>query len=134
MLGPDHPDVAISLNDLANLYQRQSRYADAEMLYKRSLAISERALGPDHPDVAASLNNLAMLYKDRGRLPDAEQLIKESLAITEKGLGSNHPDLAVTLVNLGLVYENAFARRYSQPRSPNAERSTPGGAYHPVEP
>src|ERR1700716_3728987 len=26
------------------------------------------------------------------------------------------------------------AGRYSQPRSPNAERSTPGGAYHPVEP
>jgi hydroxypyruvate isomerase len=27
----------------------------------------------------------------------------------------------------------AGAGRYSQPRSPNAERSTPGGAYHPVE-
>src|SRR5665213_2011725 len=26
------------------------------------------------------------------------------------------------------------AECYSQPRSPNAERSTPGGAYHPVEP
>jgi hypothetical protein len=25
-------------------------------------------------------------------------------------------------------------RRYSHPRSPNSERSTPGGAYHPVEP
>ena len=23
---------------------------------------------------------------------------------------------------------------YSHPRSPNAERSTPGGAYHPAEP
>jgi hypothetical protein len=26
------------------------------------------------------------------------------------------------------------AERYNQPRSPNAERSTPGGAYHPAEP
>jgi len=26
------------------------------------------------------------------------------------------------------------SRHYSHPRSPNAERSTPGGAYHPVEP
>ena len=25
-------------------------------------------------------------------------------------------------------------RRYSHPRSPNSERSTPGGAYHPAEP
>ena len=28
----------------------------------------------------------------------------------------------------------AAAERYSHPRSPNAERSTPGGAYHPAEP
>ena len=26
------------------------------------------------------------------------------------------------------------AKRYSHPRLPNAERSTPGGAYHPAEP
>ncbi len=34
-------------------------------LYKRSLAINEKALGPDHPDVAVSLNNLAALYMTR---------------------------------------------------------------------
>ena len=34
-LGPDHPDVAISLNNLAALYNDQGRYADAEPLYKR---------------------------------------------------------------------------------------------------
>jgi Flp pilus assembly protein TadD len=32
-LGPDHPDVAQSLNNLALLYANQSRYADAELLY-----------------------------------------------------------------------------------------------------
>ena len=52
-LGPDHPDVARSLNNLAALYETQGRYADAEPLYKRSLAIREKALGPDHPDVAS---------------------------------------------------------------------------------
>ena len=57
--GPDHPDVATSLNNLAELYRAQGRYADAEPLYKRSLAIREKAFGPDHPDVATSLNNLA---------------------------------------------------------------------------
>lgn len=30
----------------------------AEPLYKRSLAIGEKALGADHPDVALSLSNL----------------------------------------------------------------------------
>ena len=52
-LGPDHPHVAQSLNNLAVLYQSQGRYAEAEPLYKRALAIREKALGPEHPDVAA---------------------------------------------------------------------------------
>ena len=33
-LGPDHPDVAHSLNNLAGLYQKTGRYAEAEPLYK----------------------------------------------------------------------------------------------------
>ncbi len=40
-------------------YQYHGRYADAEPLYERSLAILEKALGPEHPEVATSLNNLA---------------------------------------------------------------------------
>ena len=63
-------------------------------LYKRSLAIREKALGPDHPDVAQSLNNLAVLYRDQGRYADAEPLYKRSLAINEKALGPDHPDVA----------------------------------------
>jgi len=51
-LGLDHPDVALSLNNLALLYKAQGRYADAEPVYKRALAIYEKALGPTHPYVA----------------------------------------------------------------------------------
>ena len=38
-VGPDHPDVATSLNNLAELYRAQGEYAKAEPLYTRSLAI-----------------------------------------------------------------------------------------------
>ncbi len=54
--------MAASLNNLAELYRAQDRYAKAEPLYERALGISEKGLGPDHPHVAASLNNLAVLY------------------------------------------------------------------------
>jgi CHAT domain-containing protein len=60
-LGPEHPDVATALNNLAGLYRAQGRYAEAEPAYKRSLAIREKALGPEHPAVATALNNLAWL-------------------------------------------------------------------------
>ena len=103
-LGPDHPDVAVALNNLADLYQAQGRYADAEPLYKRALAIREKTLGPDHPDVAISLNNLAELYRAQGRYADAEPLYKRALAIREKTLGPDHPDVAVSLNSLANLY------------------------------
>ena len=68
-LGRDHPDVALSLNNLAELYRNQGKYAEAEPLYGRSLAIREKALVPDHYDVAESLNNLALLYRYQGSTP-----------------------------------------------------------------
>lgn len=40
-LGPDHPDVATSLNNLALLYNTMGDYARAEPLSERSLAIRE---------------------------------------------------------------------------------------------
>src|SRR5262245_24479661 len=46
-LGPEHPDVGASLNNLAELYRVQGRYAEAEPLQRRSLAIREKALGPE---------------------------------------------------------------------------------------
>ena len=44
-LGPDHPDVAQSVNNLADLYLAQGRYADAEPLYKRALASTPEQKG-----------------------------------------------------------------------------------------
>ena len=70
------------------LYEAQGRYADAEPLYKRSLAIREKALGPDHPDVATSLNNLAELYRAQGRYADAEPLYKRVIGNTRKSTRS----------------------------------------------
>ncbi len=82
--GPDHPTTDTKLNNLAELYRAQGKYAEAEPLYKRALAIRENALGPHHQDVATSLNNLALLYRAQGRHAEAEPLYKRSLAIREK--------------------------------------------------
>jgi tetratricopeptide (TPR) repeat protein len=69
--GPDHPDVARSLNNLAALYQSLGWPAEAEPLYRRCLKIMEAKLGPDHPDVARSLNNLACLQVEQGQWTEA---------------------------------------------------------------
>ena len=49
-LGPDHPKVATALNNLAVLLRATNRLDEAEPLFRRALAIDERAYGPDHPE------------------------------------------------------------------------------------
>jgi hypothetical protein len=48
-LGPDHPNVAMSLNNMARLLQATNRRAEAEPLMRRALAIGKKSSGPDHP-------------------------------------------------------------------------------------
>jgi CHAT domain-containing protein/tetratricopeptide (TPR) repeat protein len=104
-LGPDHPDVATSLNNLAMLLQAKGDYAGAEPLYRRTLAVREKALGPDHPDVAQSLNNLAELLQAKGDYAGAEPLLRRALTIREKALGSDHPAVATSLGNLATLLQ-----------------------------
>jgi tetratricopeptide (TPR) repeat protein len=82
-LGPDHPAVGVSLNNLAALYKDQGQYAQAEPLYKRSLAILEKTT-PNHPYVAGILNNLSGLYMKMGEKEKAIPLINRARKI---GLG-----------------------------------------------
>ena len=77
--------MATSLNNLGEVYRLQGRYAEAEPLYERALAVRETALGPEHSDVAQSLSGLAILYVAQGRYAEAEPLHERALAIFEKG-------------------------------------------------
>ena len=83
---------------------RYRRSLQAEPLFKRALAIAEKALEPDHSLVATSVNNLATLYYAQGQYVQAESLLKRALAIDEKALGPNHPDVARDRNNLAALY------------------------------
>jgi Tfp pilus assembly protein PilF len=58
-LGPDHPDTAQSLNNLAVVLYNQGDLDGARPLHERALAIYETRLGTDHPDTVRSRQNLA---------------------------------------------------------------------------
>ncbi len=101
--GPDHPNVAIRLSNLAGLLQATNRLAEAEPLTRRALAIDEKTYGPDHPNVAIRLNNLARLLQDKNRLAEAEPMMRRALAIDENSYGPDYPDVAIRLNNLALL-------------------------------
>jgi tetratricopeptide (TPR) repeat protein len=64
-LGSDHPDVAMTLNNLAMLLKKQEKYEEAAAIYERALAIFERALGAEHPKVVACKENYERLRRLR---------------------------------------------------------------------
>jgi len=99
-LGPEHPDTATSLNDLAWILNAKGEHALAEPLYRRALAIREKVEGPGHPATAMSLNNLAELLRERGDYAASEPLHRRALAIRERTLGPEDPDTATSLNNL----------------------------------
>jgi tetratricopeptide (TPR) repeat protein len=80
-LSPEHPDIAVSLNNLANLLRTQAKYVEAEPQYRRALAIREKTLGPEHPLVAEVLEDLAKLFRATGRDDAAEELEQRAAAI-----------------------------------------------------
>ncbi len=112
VLGEEHPDVAISMDNLAVLHKNLGRYSEAEPLYKRSLEIGKKVLGEEHPDVAITMNNLAMLYGETGRYSEAEPLCKRSLEIQQKLLHKDHLLIAKSMNNLAELYRETG--RYSE--------------------
>ncbi|MEV2267852.1 FxSxx-COOH system tetratricopeptide repeat protein [Nonomuraea africana] len=103
-LGPDHPDVATCLGNLASSLRDLGRASEAVPLFQRALAITEAALGPGHPDVAIRLGNLAVSFRDLGRVGEAVPLFERALAITEAALGPGHPYAAIWLGNLAASF------------------------------
>jgi tetratricopeptide (TPR) repeat protein len=68
-LGKDHPNVAIRLNNLAQLYQATNRLQEAVPLMKRHLVIYlqfTRRTGHPHPHLEAAINNYRSLLLQMG--------------------------------------------------------------------
>jgi tetratricopeptide (TPR) repeat protein len=106
--GPDHGEVANSLNHLGEVLTLKSDYAQAERSLRDALAVQRRVHGPQSDAAAQSLTLLADVLRHKGDLAGAEAAIKEALAIRRR-LHGNAPngDVAVGLETLGIVYTEA---------------------------
>ena len=90
-LGPDHTDVAMTLNTVAERQRTQENYAEAEPLYILALAILEKALKPERlhdrwlaTSMATILENHAALLRDTGRTSEATKMESRAKAIRAK--------------------------------------------------
>jgi tetratricopeptide (TPR) repeat protein len=101
--GPDHPDTATSVNNLARLLRAQDEVVGARTLFERALVIREKTLGSDHPDTATSLNDYAGSLRAQGDLVGAKRLFTRALSIRETQLGPTDVYTSECMNNLGVV-------------------------------
>ncbi|MCX7605792.1 MAG: CHAT domain-containing protein [Bacteroidia bacterium] len=92
------------LGGLAMLRNYQSRYSEAESLFKATAAIQLRSLGENHPLYLITLHNLALTYEYRGKYAQAEEFYKEAARKRAQVLGEGHMDYLATAHNLGCLY------------------------------
>lgn len=65
-LGPLHPELANTVNNLAIVAEMGGRLGDAEACYRRAVAIASASLAPDDPMVASSRKNLEDFCREHG--------------------------------------------------------------------
>ena len=66
-LGPQHPDLANTRNNLGVVCEMANNPIDAEHYFRRAYTIATAALSPDHPFVVTSRKNLHDFCAARGR-------------------------------------------------------------------
>jgi len=98
ILGPDHVNLAIDLNNLGILLVRRGRSAESEPLLRESVAILEKA---DNAGLAPALGNLGEAIYESGRYAEAEPILARGVAIGVTRLGERSQDLAKVRVKYG---------------------------------
>ncbi len=107
--------IACACNEHAQLLLETNRLAEAELLMRRSLTITESTLGKDNPNVASSLNNLALVLQKTNRFDEAEMMMRRALAIDEATFGKDHPSVSGDLNNLAILLQDTNRLEEAEP-------------------
>lgn len=97
ILGPLDPEVALSINSLANILWKMGDYGAARPLYERALEIRTKAPGVKPQTVARSIHNLAFLLVEQGQYAASKPLAERAVRVLEESLGPDHDDVAIAL-------------------------------------
>jgi tetratricopeptide repeat protein len=58
VLGEEHPNTLISMNNLAHIFKKQGRAEEAVALMENCIRMKTRVLGPDHHSTTGSQGTL----------------------------------------------------------------------------
>ncbi len=102
-LGPQHPAVAMTLNNLGVTYTGLGEYENAIARYERSLTLHQSLEGAEHPNTASAEHNLAHVLRKQGRYSEAAEHYQHVLKVRREALGPEHPETLKTAEALARV-------------------------------
>jgi CHAT domain-containing protein/tetratricopeptide (TPR) repeat protein len=110
-LGPDDPQVAVTMSNMACAMLANGDATEAEKHLVRAVDIFKKSNNETHPHAIVTKNMLAEVYRFQGRLSEAETLARETLKQLETTLGRadnsrNAVEVAGCLVRLGYVLKD----------------------------
>ena len=93
------PDVAKGLMNLAAFFHERERENGAEDLYRRAIALLEKAFGPNGVPVLVARNELAEVLRAERRFSESDRVGGASLAALEQIFPSTDPRIERALTN-----------------------------------
>jgi tetratricopeptide (TPR) repeat protein len=104
--GPDHSNVAESLNNLALICYSQAKEAEAAIFEQTLSQRQGEVLWPESPDATQYLNKLVLLNLAKRKYSQAESFFERALTVKKYGLGQEHAELSQILGNLADLHKS----------------------------
>ena len=104
--GPDHPNVAESLNNLALICYSQAKEAEAAIFEETITQRQGDVLWPECPDTSQYLHKLVLLNLAKRKYSQAESNFERALNIKKYGLGQDNSELSQILGNLADLHKS----------------------------
>ena len=102
-VGPDHPFIAMLLDNLSKIYLIKGQTTDSEPLLQRSLRIREKSTGADSLETSQSTFNLGDFYQMTGDFQKAGMFYERALTIRKKLLKAGDVNTVVTVFRYSCI-------------------------------
>jgi len=98
--GKEFSGLVAPMNNLATIYARMGRLADAEAVFEKADDLCSKTFGVNHPIYASLLRNQSIVLKKLGKKKESRKLAEESAEIEEASNRSNGVGLTVSVAGL----------------------------------
>jgi len=103
-LSPNHPDLAVVMTNIGNVYFESQRPELSEKYHQQALKIRVNSFNADDSAIAQSTYNLAVLYESQHKYEQAAVFYQQAISSWSASMDPMHPYVGNALSNLSVVY------------------------------